>query len=485
MQPTFQRLVIVSNRLPLTLSLEDGTLRSQPANAGLVAAVEPLLKKQGGYWIGNPGIGDNPMLPEMLRQAAQNRSYEFVPVYLSEEEQENYYEGFSNRVIWPLFHDLQSLCNFDPTYWRHYLAVNEKFAAIAERTAGPADLIWIHDYQLMQVAKAVRARRPAAKLAFLLHTPFPCPDIFAKLPWRTQVLEGLLEHDLVALQSIRDLRNFLSCLHLFPGKVQIAKEGNTPVVYYEGRAIYAGAFPISIDFEALSHGAQKPLVQAKVAELKQHSSTKIVLGVDRPDYASGIPERIRAFGVYLRQNQPARGEVSLYQVVVPGREVVPEYQRLHEEIERLVTNFNSEWGQATWTPIVYIHQATPLEELLAFYRVADIALITPLKDGMNLIAKEYCAARNDAGGVLVLSEFAGAAVEFEGMALLVNPYDEEGVAGAIERAFSMPDAERRNRMRKLRRQIQRFDLIRWQELIYSALQRIPATAPSARSATAR
>jgi trehalose 6-phosphate synthase len=485
MQQTFQRLVVVSNRLPLTMSLEDGILRSKPANAGLVAALEPLLRKQGGYWIGNPGIDENPMLPETLRQASQNRSYEYVPVYLSQEERENYYEGFSNRIIWPLFHDLPSLCNFDPTYWHHYLAVNEKFAAIAESAAGPADLIWIHDYQLMQVAKAVRARRPAAKLAFFLHTPFPGPDIFAKLPWRSQILEGLLEHDLIGLQTVRDLRNFLSCLHLFRGKVHIGKQENTPVIEYGDRRIYAGAFPTSIDFEAISRDAERPLVQAKVAELKQHSSTRMVLGVDRLDYISGIPERIRAFGVYLRQNQPAQGKVSLYQIVVPSGEAVPEYQRLQEQIEQLIATVNGEWSQPAWTPIVYMHRTASLDELLAFYRVADAALVTPLKEGMNLVAKEYCAAKNDAGGVLILSEFVGAAVEFEGMALLVNPYDEEGVARTIERALSLSDSERRNRMRKLRRQVQRSDLIHWQDLIYSAMQRIPAREPSARTAAAK
>ncbi|HEX4230501.1 MAG TPA: trehalose-6-phosphate synthase [Bryobacteraceae bacterium] len=484
MQPPFHRLVIVANRLPLSLSLENGTLRSAPANSGLVAALEPLLRKQGGYWIGNPGIGESPILAEALSQAAQNRSYEYVPVYLPEEERESYSEGFSDRVIWPLFHDFQSLCSFDPNYWRRYLAVNEKFAIIAERTAGPADLIWIQDYQLMQVAKAIRVRRPTAKLAFLLHTPFPGPDIFAKLPWRSQLLEGMLEHDLVALQTIRDLRNFLSCLHFLPGKVQITKEGNTSVIYHEGRATHTGAFPISIDFEAISHDAQKPLVQAKVAELRQNSSTKVVVSVDRLDFTKGIPERIRAFSVYLRQNRPAHGEVSLYQIVLPGRETIPENQRLQEEIERLVAAVNGEWGRPPWTPIVYLQRPLSLEELLAFYRVADAALITPLKDGMNLVAKEYCAAKNDAGGVLILSEFAGAGVEFDGMALLINPYDEEGVARTIERALSMPDAERRNRMRKLRRQIQRFDLNYWRDVMLSALLRIAASEPAARVASA-
>jgi trehalose 6-phosphate synthase len=484
MQPTFQRLVVVSNRLPLTLRMEDGTLRSKPADIGLIEALEPLLRKQGGYWIGNPGIGETPMLPEMLRQAAQNRAYEFVPVYLSKEERESNYEGFSNRVIWPLFHDLPSLCNFDSTYWQRYLSINQKFAAIAENTAGPTDLIWIHDYQLMQVGKAVRVRRPAAKLALFLRTPFPAPDMFAKLPWRVPILEGLLEHDLVALQTVRDLRNFLSCLHLLPGKLQITKEGNAPVIHYEGRSSYAGAFPTSIDFEAISRDAQKPLVQAKVAELKQPSSTRIVLGVDNLDPTTGIPERIRAFSVYLRQNQAAHGTITLYQVVIPDRETIPEYLRLQEEIENLVAAVNGEWAQSGWTPIVYMRQPVSFEELLALYRVADAALMTPLKDGMNLIAKEYCAAKNDAGGVLILSEFSGAAVEFDGMALLVNPYDEEGVARTIERALSIPDAERRNRMRKLRRQIQRFDLLHWQELMYSAMLNVSAVEPSARSAAA-
>lgn len=485
MQPTSQRLVVVSNRLPLTLSLEEGTLNSKPASGGLVSSMEPLLRKQGGFWVGNPGIAENPAVPEILQEAANNRSYEYVPVYLSHEERKNYYEGFSNQVIWPLFHDLQSRCNFNPTYWQYYLSVNQKFAAAAENAAGPADLIWIQDYQLMQVAKAIRARRPAARLAFFLHTPFPSPDIYAKLPWRVEILEGLLGHDLVGFQTIRDLRNFLSCLRVVPEKVQIEREGNSPVVHFEGRKIYTGAFPISIDFEAYSRDAEKPLVLAKVAELKrQASSGKIVVGVDRLDYTKGIPERIRAFSDYLRDNQAARGNVSLYQVVVPSREAIPEYQRLQEEIELAVAGVNGQWSQPAWTPIVYMHRPVPREELLAFYRVADVALITPLKDGMNLVAKEYCAAKNDADGVLILSEFAGAAVEFEGMALLVNPYDEEGVAHAIQRALSMPGPERRNRMRKLRRQVQRFDLMHWRDLMFAAMQQIPSSGSLASSASA-
>ena len=484
MQPTSQRIIVVSNRLPLTLSSEEGTLRSKPASGGLISAMEPVLRKLGGFWVGYPGIAENPMVPEALQQAAQNRSYQYVPVYLSHEERKNYYEGFSNQVIWPLFHDLQSRCNFNPTYWRYYLSVNERFATIAEDIAGPSDLIWIHDYQLMQVARVIRERKPAARLAFFLHTPFPSPDIFAKLPWRVQILEGLLGHDLIGMQTLRDLRNFLSCLRIFPERVQIEREGNSPVVHFGGRKTYAGAFPISIDFEAYSRDAEKPLVLAKVAELKrQAASSKIVLGVDRLDYTKGITERIRAFGDYLRDNQAARGNVSLYQVVVPSRESIPEYQRLQEEIEHTVASVNGQWGQPAWTPIVYMHRPIPREELLAFYRVADVALITPLKDGMNLVAKEYCAAKNDADGVLILSEFAGAAAEFEGMAILVNPYDEEGVARAIERALAMSGPERRNRMRKLRRQVQRFDLIHWRDTMFSAMQHIPWTDTLASSAT--
>lgn len=485
MPNTTQRLAVVSNRLPLTLTVEKGELRSSAASGGLVSALDPLLRKQGGYWVGNPGHGESPEVSEALVRAASNTSYEYVPVYLSQEEHENFYEGFSNQVIWPLFHDLQSRCKFDPTYWRHYVAVNEKFAAAAETIAGKTDLIWIHDYQLMQVAKFIRGHGGAAKLAFFLHTPFPGPDIYAKLPWRTQILDGLLQHDLVGLQTARDLRNFLACLRTFLEKVQIEKEGDAAVIRLAGRSIHAGAFPISIDFEAVSRDSDKPLVEAKVAELKrQCGSSRIVLGVDRLDYTKGIPERIRAFNTYLRQNNSAHGSISLYQVVIPSRESIPEYQRLQEEIEHLVAAVNGEWGQPGWTPIVYMHRSIPREELLAFYRIADIALVTPLKDGMNLVCKEYCAAKNDAEGVLILSEFAGAAAEFESMAILVNPYDEEGVAKAIERALGMRDSERRNRMRKLRRQIQRSDLLNWRDLVFSALQHLPSGEIAARSATA-
>ncbi len=459
-------LVIVSNRLPLSFEKDKaGSLHAKQSSGGLVTALEPLLREHGGIWVGSAGTEEDPRIHQELAVLARQHHYRYEPITVSIEENAKFYEGFSNEIIWPLFHDLQSRCNFDPTYWEFYLRVNTRFAETAEKVAKKNSLIWINDYQLMQVAPVLRQKSPNARLVFFLHIPFPPPDIFEKLPWRRQVLEGLLAHSLVGLQTARDLRNFLACLRAFLPDFSIVKHTASDVrtVRHGGQLTHVGAFPISIDFKDFEHDSDADDVRRRSSELRAHAGRDMVtvLGIDRLDYTKGIPERLKAFGLFLRQHPELHRRTSLIQIVVPSRETIPGYQTLLAEIERLVAQVNGEFAEPGWVPINYIHRSLARTELLALYRTSRVAFITPLKDGMNLVAKEYCACRHENDGVLILSEFAGAAPELKGGALLVNPYDQSAVANALADAITMDEAEQRRRMTRMRNQVRKADLAAW------------------------
>jgi trehalose 6-phosphate synthase/phosphatase len=469
------KLVLVSNRIPVTITSEGGKLKGHASSGGLVSALEPLLKNHGGIWIGSGGTEDSPEIREILEKASGDDPYKYSPLFLTEEEQSNYYEGFSNEIVWPLFHDLQSRCNFDPEYWDFYERVNAKFADAVERASAPEDLIWIHDYQLMQVGKTLRSRRPNARLAFFLHIPFPSPDIFAKLPWRQQILEDLLAHDLVGLQTTRDQRNLVACLRTFLPQVKISGRGESRMAMSATGHTHIEAFPISIDFRAFSDQSQSAPVLERAKQIKARThEIQIAVGVDRLDYTKGIPERIKAFGYFLRKYPEFHRKVELIQIVVPSREGIPRYDQLKLEIEQLVTHVNGEFSEPGWVPINYLYRSVPRDELIAIYRVADLALITCLKDGMNLVAKEYCAAKTEVNGVLVLSEFAGAAPELRVGAILVNPNDEVGVAAALKQALEMKPEERRRRMLRLRKQIREANILTWRDRFFQALEKTGA-----------
>jgi trehalose 6-phosphate synthase/phosphatase len=324
---------------------------------------------------------------------------------------------------------------------------------------------------LMDVGRQLRVERPRARLAFFMHIPFPAPDIFEKLPWRRQILEALLQYDLIGLQTPRDERNLISCIRTFVPDVQIAPGNDGRSVTHKGRVSHVQFFPISIDYKQMSSVAASSVVEKRAAEIRGLlKNVHIALGVDRLDYTKGIPERLRAFSTLLRDYPKLRGRISLYQVVVPSRENIAGYQILKAEVERMITAINGEYSVPGWTPVHYVHRSLPKEELMGLYRAADSALVTPLKDGMNLVSKEYCAAQINNEGVLILSEFAGAASELRSGALLVNPYDELGVAAAINRAFNMDRSERQKRMRRMRTQIRKHDILHWRNDFFAALK---------------
>lgn len=458
-------LIIVSNRLPIALTKGDtGHWQVQPSPGGLVTALSPLLSERGGLWVGWPGIMGEVELDNVIDQASQDLGYSLNPVSLTEEDINQYYFGFSNEILWPLFHDLQTRCNFDPAYWNAYQSVNRKFANIVAQNARTEDYIWVHDYQLMLVAKDLRHMGVDNKVGFFLHTPFPPLDILAKLPWRTKILEALLEYDVVGFQTRRDRNNFIRCIEAMHKGVHADFRRQVSTITTPKRDISIGSFPISIDFNDFARQAKSPIVEGAARQLRETMPDQlIVLGVDRLDYSKGIPEKLKAFKNALERFDDLHGKITLIQVAVPSRKDIPEYQILRAEIEGLVSEINGIFTQPGWIPVHYMFRSMERTELLAYYLAADIALITSLKDGMNLVAKEYCAANIDKDGVLILSEFAGAANQLYRWSLLVNPYDIEGVAEAIHEAFHMSIEERRWRMRKLRNSVARRDVFWWVE----------------------
>jgi len=475
LEPLPTGLVVASNRLPVVVEThDDGALEVAPATGGLVTALLPVLRARGGTWVGWPGIagGDDAAIARELDTFTAGERFDFAPVPLSAEEVAGFYHGFCNEVVWPLFHDLVSHCVFDPAYWGAYQAVNRRFAAEIARHARPHDLVWVQDYHLMDVAAELRFMGLANRIGFFLHVPFPAPDIFLRLPWRTQILDALLAFDQLGFQTANDRGNFLACAERLAGPVS-----RTPdpcgVRLRSGQAacneVVASALPISIDFEDFAGRAASAEVARIAAELRAAFQDRhLVLGVDRLDYSKGLPQKLAAFRLALERDPDVHRKVVLVQHVVPSRESVADYRRLRLEVERLVGEINGQFSQPGWVPVHYYYHSLERDPLLAWYRAADTALITALKDGMNLVAKEYCACHVDGRGTLILSEFAGTAAELGEHALLVNPFDVEGVADAIRRAWKMDAGEQALRMQAMRRIVRKHDVHRWAERCLAA-----------------
>jgi len=459
-----RRLIVVSNRLPYILENQNRQMWSlKPGSGGLVTALLPVLRDRGGIWIGWSGTTEQvPGITEIFHSASREAGYSLEPVHLSKEEMDGYYHGYSNETLWPLFHDLQSECRFDPEYWRAYLKVNRRFAEALAANCRADDFVWVHDYQLMDVAHHVREMGCPVDLAFFLHIPFPAPDIFMKLPERLAILESLLAFDLVGFQTLRDRRNFVQCVRTLIKNTRVQADGHLHVVKLEDREMRVGNFPIGIDAESFATKAGTSEVDQQIAAIRSmHPECQIVLGLDRLDYTKGIPERLHAFADLLERFPEVRGRIHLFQVVIPSREGIMKYDQLKLDIDRLVGQINGRYSELGWVPVHYFFRSLEQTELLALYRAANIALITPLKDGMNLVAKEFCACALEEHSVLILSQFAGAAAQLGQGALVVNPYDVEQTADAIYNAFRMAAGERRFRMRRLRRNVRRQNVFWW------------------------
>ena len=463
------RLIIVSNRLPMTFEIAPDRVELKPSAGGLVAALGPIVKESGAAWVGATGTSFDAAIEDLLAELANQR---LIPVYLTDREMQNFYNGFANEILWPLFHDLQSRCNFQPQYWHCYREVNEKFALAADSIASDDDVVWVHDYHLMLLAEAFREvsiARP--RMAYFHHIPFPALNIFQKLPWRAQILRALLRFDLVLFQTAGDATNFVECVKsCLKDEACVERLQVYHLLTYADREAIATSLPISIDFESLAADAADPAV-ARLAETltAQAAGNRLVLGLDRLDYTKGVGYRLQAYQHLLQSSPECHGKVSFWQITIPSRESIPQYKRLKEEVEALVTAINDEFGTRDWTPVTYMYRHLTRTELLACYCAADVAMVTPVKDGMNLVAKEYCAARNDNGGVLILSEFAGSASELGDGALLVNPYDVEGMAAALKEAFAMAPVERGMRMVRMRSRIRGSNVYDWYANFRAAL----------------
>lgn len=480
MRDTDQELTVVSNRLPVVLNRRDDGWQIEPGSGGLVQAMNPILSDCGGRWVGWPGVTgeDGDGWRRGLEDVESTLDYSFQPVVLSDEEFRGYYRGFANSVIWPLFHGFADRCEFDPRFYDAYGRVNEKFASAIADNVEDRGVLWAQDYHLMQLARRLRHRGFESTISFFLHIPFPSVENFEKLPWRETLLTDLLHYDLVGFQSERDLRHFARCVEGLGVGIVDRREANGSRIRFElgSRSVVAGAFPIGIDYRAFSQRADSDETTRRVEQLcDDFDGCEVILGVDRLDYSKGLLHRLRAYEQALEQYPELVGEVMLFQLLVPSRESVPEYQKLKRRFDRLVGRINGRFSTPQWQPIRHMYDSVDPEELSALYRMASVALVTPLRDGMNLVSKEYCASQPDGTGVLVLSEFAGAKEQLAGGALAVNPYDTSETARAIRRAIDMPTNQRKRRMEALKRVVEETDVFWWADSFLEELPGRPAT----------
>ena len=441
----------------MTFSEEAGRLSMHASSGGLATGLARPHEQSLGLWIGWPG--DIESLPPAERESAERwlDEHRFVPIPLSTEQIARYYEGYSNGVLWPLFHYLPGQIGLEVPDFDVYEEVNDRFAEEIARQYQPGDRIWIHDYQLLRVPALLRQRIPEARIGFFLHIPFPSSEVFRTLPQREALLEGLLGADLIGFHTASYMRHFAtSVLRLLGAAFEV------DCLRWQSRTVRIGVFPMGVDSASFVQEAQRPEVEQRMHEIREPDSTKILLGVDRLDYTKGIPRRLLAFERLLERHPELRGGVRLVQLAVPSREDVEAYRDFRSMTDQLIGRIHGAFATPQWVPVHWMYRSTSREELVALYRAADVMLVTPLRDGMNLVAKEFIASRVDGDGVLVLSEFAGAAAELA-EAIHVNPFDIEGTAAAFHRALELSEDERRSRMRALRRRVLGSDVHDWAE----------------------
>ena len=458
-------LVIVANRLPVDrVYEEDGTPGWRRSPGGLVSALEPVLRSNDGAWIGWPGGTEEGLEP------FTEDGLKLIPVALSAEEIENFYEGFSNGTLWPLYHDLVAKPEFHRPWWEAYVEVNQRFASAAAEVAAEGATVWVQDYQLQLVPQLLRDLRPDLRIGFYLHIPFPPTELFQQLPWRRQILEGLLGADLIGFQLAGGAANFVRLVRQRVGHRTLRDTIDLP----DGRRVRASNFPISIDASGFEELARSESVGRRAADIRSAlgDPETVFLGIDRLDYTKGIHARLRAFGELVSDGRLDVGEAVFVQVATPSRERVEQYRLLRDEIDRLVGRLNGDLGRIGKPAISYMHSSFPREEMAALYRAADVMVVTPYRDGMNLVAKEYVACRYDDDGALVLSEFAGAADELR-QAWLVNPYDLNGMKTALLAASNAEPRERTRRMRAMRKQVMENDVAHWAASFLTDLSETP------------
>lgn len=454
---TRQRLLIVSNRLPFSVEKRKRGLRFEPSVGGLATGLKSFYKSYDGTWIGWPGINPERLNEEEKKEVeARLLSENCHPVFLSQHDIQDYYHGFCNKTIWPLFHTFPLFTTYNKGSWQAYERVNEIFANAVVEVAREDDIIWIHDYHLLLLPKLIREKLPEATIGFFLHIPFPNFEVFRLLPWRRQILEGLLGADLIGFHIYDYAQYFLNSVHRLLGY-----EDTMGQITTADRVAKAEVFPMGIDYQRYSSAAQSRKVQTQVGKFREQlGDCKVVLSIDRLDYTKGIPQRLEAFSLFLERNPQYKEKLVLVLVVVPSREKVDRYALLKKQVDELVGAINGKYGSIGWTPIWYLYRSLPFHSLVALYNMADVALVTPLRDGMNLIAKEYIATKTDGRGVLALSETAGAAREL-GEAIQINVNNQEEIAQALEEALAMPEEEQIERNRIMQKRLQRYNVKHW------------------------
>lgn len=458
------KTILVSNRLPVRWTKANGKLEMHLSEGGLATGLSSVHQQKDSLWIGWPGLVVEE--EEQLTINERMRENALVPLFLTDEEIKGYYEGFSNEILWPIFHYISTYSNYDADYWEQYRRVNERFRDKILEHAAPGDTIWIHDYQLLLLPMLIREALPDTTIAFFLHIPFPSQELFRLIPWRDDLLRGMLGADLVGFQTYDDVRHFISAASRILGASQ-----HTGWLEFESRPVTVDSFPISIDAERFSELAQTDAVRERTLRIKERfAGQKIMLSVDRLDYSKGILQRLSAYECLLEKGNFSKKTV-LYMIVVPSRDNVPQYEALKKRIDQEVGRINAQFSAFDWQPIVYFYQSFPMTELVALYQAADVCLVTPMRDGMNLVCKEYVASRKEPTGALVLSELAGASHELVD-ALLVNPTNLKEMARAMETALTMSPDQQRPHMEAMQKVVHRFDIHFWANSFLERLQEV-------------
>jgi len=450
------RLLIVSNRLPLSVEKRRGRLRFEASIGGLATALGAFYKSHPSIWIGWPGIELEKIKGEEKDVETRLLSESCQPVFLSEQDVEDYYHGFCNKTIWPLFHYFPEYTVYSQDFWQAYKRVNEVFASAVAEVAEDGDIIWVHDYQLMLLPELIRDRLSKATIGFFLHIPFPSFEVFRLLPWRQQILNGLLKADLIGFHTHDYVWHFLDSVHNLMGY-----EAAMGQITTADRIVKADIFPMGIDYKHYSRAAKDSKVQTEVSKFRARlGNCKIILSIDRLDYTKGIPKRLEGFSLFLEKHPEHREKLILVLVVVPSRTKVEHYAQLKKQVDELVGAINGKYGSIGWTPIWYLYRSLPFNSLIALYNMSDIGLVTPLRDGMNLIAKEYIATKTKGKGVLILSETAGAAREL-GEAIIINVNNPEEIAQALTEGLAMPKKEQIERNRIMQKRLRNYNVQRW------------------------
>ena len=460
LEPGGADLVVVANRLPVQRSSAQDGEGWRPSPGGLVSALTSVLQSRNGLWIGWSGSSEYQETP---------KSYEGIrlkAVDISREEFDDFYLGFSNATLWPLYHDAIRAPTFHRAWWQTYVKVNRRYAVAAAESVAPGGSVWIHDYQLQLVPQMLRDLRPDVHIGFFLHIPFPPIELFMQLPWRREIVAGVLGADLIGFQVPQAASNFSRM-----ARRQSTATGTDSTLEYNGRTVRIGAFPISVDCEQIVAMANDSAIRARARDIRRELGDPelVLLGVDRLDYTKGIQQRIKAVSELYQDGSLNTLKHVMIQVAVPSRETDAHYETERHNLEQAVSQMNGEFGQVGRPVIHYLHQNLPFDELVALYLAADIMIVTPFRDGMNLVAKEYVMCRTDLTGRLVLSEFAGAATELRG-AFIVNPHDLEGIKEAIRMALNVGPKEARDRMSRMRRKVYRRDVYDWAAGFLNALQ---------------